>query len=247
MKPVDPVIGIPFFHGTCAEAIAQAAEGGLVVAPSGPGLAQDWPKNPVYRQALSTAELALVDSGYLALIWWLMAGKRLTRISGLRFFEELLADFPVIDRLPGRTFWVMPNAQERDANLTWLGTQGIPATLDDTYLAPLYSRERPEDPELLAILNARRPKWVFLNVGGGVQEPLGWWLREELDYLPTIVCTGAAIAFLSGQQASIPTWADRLYLGWLLRSLRDPKRHGKRYWQTLHLPFVLWNERRKGV
>jgi UDP-N-acetyl-D-mannosaminuronic acid transferase (WecB/TagA/CpsF family) len=81
---------------------------------------------------------------------------------------------------------------------------------------------------------------VILNVGGGVQEQLGCWPKQRLSYTPAIVCTGAAIAFITGGQASIPPWADRLYLGWLLRILSNPRSYTKRYVQALALvPVVL--------
>ncbi|KAF0093625.1 MAG: WecB/TagA/CpsF glycosyl transferase [Puniceicoccaceae bacterium 5H] len=239
MNQRDIVVGIPFFRGTCEEAIDQARQGGLVVAPSGPGLAQDWPRDVTYRDAISTADLILVDSGYLALCWWMMSGYQLNRISGLRFFQELVPSLTHEEREPGVTFWVMPSADQAEANREWLNAQGIAVREQDCYVAPDYSDGAVEDPDLLAVLNEKRPRWVFLNVGGGVQEPLGHWLRQNLDYRPAIVCTGAAIAFLSGQQAPIPDWADRLYLGWLARSVRNPLVHGRRYLDTLRLPYVL--------
>jgi UDP-N-acetyl-D-mannosaminuronic acid transferase (WecB/TagA/CpsF family) len=58
-----------------------------------------------------------------------------------------------------------------------------------------------------------------VNIGGGTQELLGWYLRRNVTGKPLIVCTGAAIAFLSGRQARIPSWADRFYLGWVMRIL----------------------------
>jgi UDP-N-acetyl-D-mannosaminuronic acid transferase (WecB/TagA/CpsF family) len=58
--------------------------------------------------------------------------------------------------------------------------------------------------------------------------------------LPAIHYIGAAIAFLSGDQVNIPVWADRLYMGWLLRTLSDPKRYLPRYWDArLLLPLML--------
>ena len=45
-------------------------------------------------------------------------------------------------------------------------------------------------------------------------------------------CIGAAIAFLSGDQVHIPVWADKMYLGWLFRSLSDPFRYVARYWEA---------------
>ncbi len=92
-----------------------------------------------------------------------------------------------------------------------------------------------EDAELLAVIERRRPVCIFVNVGSGVQEQLGWYLRKNLSYKPAILCTGAAIAFLTGGQAPIPPWADRYYLGWLLRIPRDPKRFGRRYLNAFKL------------
>ena len=54
-----------------------------------------------------------------------------------------------------------------------------------------------------------------------------------------IHCIGAALAFLTGDQPPIPMWADRFYLGWLLRLLRQPRVFGPRYLSALKLPLLL--------
>ena len=64
-------------------------------------------------------------------------------------------------------------------------------------------------------------------------------LREALDYNPTIICSGAALAFLSGQQASIPMWADSFFLGWLFRCFTAPRRFVPRYWKAWKLVWLL--------
>ncbi len=97
----------------------------------------------------------------------------------------------------------------------------------------------------MRILEARRPAVIFVNVGGGVQEQLGWFLRRSLSYRPAILCTGAAIAFLTGGQADIPPWADRFYLGWLLRVLENPARFGRRYLASIGLVEMLVRYREK--
>jgi UDP-N-acetyl-D-mannosaminuronic acid transferase (WecB/TagA/CpsF family) len=63
----------------------------------------------------------------------------------------------------------------------------------------------------LAAFCQKLKRWGWV----GVQERLGYALRKQLSYKPAILCLGAAIAFLSGGQANIPNWADRLMLGWL--------------------------------
>ena len=67
------------------------------------------------------------------------------------------------------------------------------------------------DPALIEQLNRGRPRHIVATIGGGTQERLGLYLRQELDYSPAIHCVGAAIAFLSGDQVHIPVWADRMY------------------------------------
>ena len=69
------------------------------------------------------------------------------------------------------------------------------------------------------------------------QERLGAWLqgrfeKEDTD-LPTIICTGAAIAFLTGEQIQIPKWADRLFLGWAMRCIDKPALYIPRYFKSI--------------
>jgi UDP-N-acetyl-D-mannosaminuronic acid transferase (WecB/TagA/CpsF family) len=74
-----------------------------------------------------------------------------------------------------------------------------------------------------------------VTIGGGTQERLGLYLKQNLSYLPAIHCIGAAIAFLSGDQVHIPVFADKLYLGWLYRCISDPRRYVPRYWEARRL------------
>jgi UDP-N-acetyl-D-mannosaminuronic acid transferase (WecB/TagA/CpsF family) len=224
-------------------------EAGLVVVPSGPGLACDLPRNAAYRRALLEADWVLPDSGLMVLVWNLLhafaPGKTLERYSGLRLLREVLPRPEV--RAPGASFWIMPSAEERDRNLAWLRANGFAALGEaDCHVAPLYKPGADggiDDPELVRILETRKPAVIFVNVGGGVQEQLGWSLRRSLSYRPAILCTGAAIAFLTGGQAEIPPWADRLYLGWLLRVLENPARFGRRYLASIGLVGMLLRHR----
>jgi UDP-N-acetyl-D-mannosaminuronic acid transferase (WecB/TagA/CpsF family) len=81
---------------------------------------------------------------------------------------------------------------------------------------------------------------VIIGIGGGVQEKLGLYLRENLGYRPAIHCVGAALGFLTGDQKAIPDWADRLYLGWLCRLLAQPRIFIPRLSRALELPWLIW-------
>lgn len=235
-RATETILGLAFHTGTTNEAIEAALAGGLVLAPAGPGLAVDFVESEAYREALLRAEMNLTDSGFLLLLWRLRTGRKLPRLSGLGYLQALLAR-PETKAANG-TFWVMPDATEQAANLAWLRAQGVEVTEADCYLAPFYGPGRIEDETLLARIRERRPRVVMLAIGGGVQERLGWWLRETLDAVPArpgVVCIGAAIAFLSGRQVNIPPWADRWSLGWLFRIVAEPRRYAPRYWRALRL------------
>lgn len=242
--PTRRILGVDFFVGSVDTAVERTVtQGGLVVAPSAPGLAVDLVKSASYREALTTAELAITDSGYMVLLWRFFTGEKLPRHSGLKFLRAMLERSEL--KRPGSVFWVMPSAGEDARNRAWLAGQGFPVTADDVYLAPHYAAGPIVDDELVRRIADRRPRIVMLAIGGGVQERVGLMLRAQLKERPAILCLGAAIAFLTGGQASIPPWADKLILGWLLRLLSNPRKFWRRYWDALALAPLLWRNRER--
>jgi UDP-N-acetyl-D-mannosaminuronic acid transferase (WecB/TagA/CpsF family) len=129
-------------------------------------------------------------------------------------------------------------------NLTWLAEQGVVVPKSCIYMAPMYGAEISDAP-LLELLERLRPQHVIVTVGGGTQERLGLYLKRNLSYLPAIHCIGAAIAFLSGDQVKIPVWADKNYLGWLYRSISEPRRYVPRYWEARKLLMMLFRYRER--
>ena len=61
---IGKILGVSFFQGTVKEACQKAQCGGLVVAPSGPGMAHDLQSCKIYAKALLNADLTLLDSGF---------------------------------------------------------------------------------------------------------------------------------------------------------------------------------------
>src|SRR5207244_12845630 len=107
------------------------------------------------------------------------------------------------------------------------------------YIAARYTIQWRAD-ALAAKIDSGQPKHVIVGIGGGVQEKLGLFLKENLPSRPAIHCIGAALAFLTGDQPPIPMWADRFYLGWMLRLLRQPRVFGPRYLNALKLPWLIF-------
>lgn len=230
-SPYRRILGVDFFCGTVHEAIEKMRRGGLLVVPAAPAL-KDLSTNAPYRDALLNADMAITDSAFMVLIWNAIQRDDVSRLSGLEYLRELLLETDV--RRPNNTVWIMASPVSARRNLAWLAHQGIDVPEECVYMAPLY-RGTIDDPELLDLLKRLQPQHVIVTVGGGTQERLGLYLKERLPYLPAIHCIGAAIAFLSGDQVHIPVWADKFYLGWLFRSLSDPRRYVPRYWEARHL------------
>lgn len=231
VTPYRQVLGITFFGGSAEEAVAKMSQGGLLVVPAAPAL-KDLDRSADYRESLLNADLAITDSAFMVLIWNALKRDNLGRLSGLEYLRELLKQEDV--RRPGNTLWIMASPVSAKRNLDWLAEQGIIIPEQCIHMAPMYSANIEDEP-LLEKLNRLRPQHVVVTVGGGTQERLGLYLKRRLEYLPAIHCIGAAIAFLSGDQVHIPVWADKLYLGWLLRSLSEPKRYVPRYWEARKL------------
>lgn len=225
--------GLSFFRGDAEAAVEHLRqEGGLLVAPSGPGLAE-LDRFPGYATALQEADLILMDSGALVLAWVLMTGEWLPRLSGYAFFDRLVAAEKV--DWVNNSLWVLPSVDEADRWRAYMRARGHTLPDESIHIAPQYDRDAPADPDLLERFAQRPVHWVLVQVGGGVQEPLGAWLKSVLPGSPAIVCTGAAMAFITGSQVRIPWWADRLFLGWLLRVGSGPLVYGRRYIRALRL------------
>ncbi len=232
----EQILGVRFFNGSVDAAVSTMCEcGGLLVVPAAPALVHIR-YDEGYRRALVEADLAIADSGAMVLLWKILRHRKITRISGLAYLKRLLQSANL--REPGRTFLVLPTNRALDKALQWLGDHRHPMDTNDCYVAPHYS-SNVRDAFLVETLNARRPNHIIVAIGGGVQEKLGLYLKENCDYVPAIHCIGAALGFLTGDQQPIPDWADKLYLGWLLRLLRNPRLYARRFWLAHELPGLI--------
>jgi exopolysaccharide biosynthesis WecB/TagA/CpsF family protein len=236
MVPTCQILGVQFFNGNVEEATSLMLQrGGLLVAPSGTCFAR-LRDDEKYRRAVLAADLAIADSGLMVGLWRLLRRQNVQRISGLKYLKHLLG------RLKGEgkrdVFWVLPTERAEEKLLDWSRGAAFPITSENCYVAPRYGFEV-GDQNLLALIEQRRAAHVIIAIGSGAQEKLGYYLRENLSYRPAIHCTGAALGFITGDQTSIPDWADRFYLGWLWRLVAQPRIFIPRLALGLELPWLI--------
>jgi len=231
------IFDIKFIDGRIKNALRLLSNGGLMVAPAAPALVEI-KNNPIYYRALLVSDFAIPDSGFMVLVLKYLKGIKIQKLSGVEFLRGFIEKYNNSDNL----FLVDPNINSVKTNNEFLRKSGINISRDNHYVAPIYEKNKIVDPKLLEILEIKRPKYIMINLGGGVQEPLGLFIKEHISYNPSILCTGAAIAILNGQQAPMPKWVDKLYLGWLVRCIFNPRVFIPRYLKGFKLLPLLLTE-----
>jgi len=231
------ILGIRFFNGDVDEALGSMfRKGGFLVAPSGTCFAR-LREDETYRHAVVGADLAIADSGLMIVLWRLLRREKVHRISGFKYLKHL------VGKLKGEgnttVCWVLPSESARQKLLDWSSRERFSIKRENCYVAPRYGSDV-EDRSFLALIEKQRPAHVIIAIGSGAQEKLGYYLRENLPYRPAIHCIGAALGFLTGDQVSIPEWADRLYLGWLCRLFAQPGVFIPRLSRAVELPLLIW-------
>src|SRR5256885_14895258 len=166
MTSTEQILGIHFFNGPVDEAVdTMSANGGLLVVPAAPALVK-LSEDPDYRRALTSADMAIADSGAMVLLWRIFTGRRVERISGLKFLKRVatrLASHP-----NERVLWIVPSEHAHEKTIAWLRRVNLTASAD-FYIAPRYSAQVRDD-ALAAKIENHPPTHVVIGIGGGVPE-----------------------------------------------------------------------------
>jgi UDP-N-acetyl-D-mannosaminuronic acid transferase (WecB/TagA/CpsF family) len=226
------ILGIQFFKGKTEGVFTILSnKGGLMTVPAAPALVTiAYDKD--YYDALLESDIVIPDSGYMILIWNTFFKNKINKISGLEFINFFIEN---IHKFKEDTFFLVnPSDVDGKINKDFLNGKGLKIEEKGIYTAPFY-KENVNDVHLLSLIEAQKPKWIFINIGGGTQEKLGLFLKQNLSYSPAILCTGAALAFKTGRQVNMPVWVDYIYMGWLLRCISNPKVFIPRYFSGFKL------------
>jgi UDP-N-acetyl-D-mannosaminuronic acid transferase (WecB/TagA/CpsF family) len=166
---------------------------------------------------LKGATVAIFDSGLLTLLLKIFINYKIKKFSGYRFLGHFIEDKSIQNK---RIFSIDPNKVELKANNKLLKKN---FKFVKNYLCQLYTKKNFYDSKLKKEIKNFKPQIIIINIGGGVQEPLAYHLKNEINYKGIIICSGAAISFYTGYQAPISSLIDRMYLGWFIRILYKPK------------------------
>ena len=210
--------GIEFYNCTFKYIFRKLKKGGYLVAPAASALSS-LEKNKNYHNSLKNADIAILDSGFFCILLRIFKKIKVKKLSGYFFLNKFLnSKFKKSEKF----LTIDPNIDEAKANISLLKKKKIFKL--KSYVAPFYDK-KVVDKKLLKLARVYRPKYVIINLGGQKQEILALYLKKNLNFKLSIICTGAAIAFLTKKQAPINDFVDKFYLGWIVRLIYNPKNH----------------------
>ena len=206
---------IKFYSGDYDQIKYEFDKGGVLVAPAASALANiDTDKQ--YYSSLKNSKIAILDSGFFCILLRIFRFQKVKKLSGFLFLKTFLDNFKNQQKI----LFIDPSKKSNILNIKFLKSKKI--INFKTYIAPNYNKKF-FDLKLLNLINKYKPKYIVINIGGGSQEPLAIYINKNIKYKVSIMCTGAALAFMTGEQAPINKFIDKIYLGWLTRIIWNPK------------------------
>lgn len=193
--------------------------------------------DPRLRELYRTADLVLAD-GFPLVLASLLRGPRLpARVTGADLIEPLCAEAS----RAGISIFVVGTTLTILAKACRSLVRRFPGLVIAGVHAPSFGFDagHPECAEVAEMIRRAAPQIVFVALGSPKQE---LWARAYMDHLPPAVyiCTGAGFDYLAGLPPRAPRLMRELWLEWLWRLAREPRRLAKRYALDLvHFPVLL--------
>ena len=210
----------------------------LFVFPSGSGIPLI-NNNKNYYSALKKADYVFFDSGLFVLLLRIFKNVKVKKFSGFKFLSLF---FKYLKFNKNKSiFCIDSDFKISKSNKKFIKKLGIYKMYN--YVAPVYNPNRLNDKKLINEINKFNPDFILTNIGGGTQEILGMYLKKNLKKKTSILCTGGAISFFTGEQAPINYLIDKFYLGLIVRLIFNPLIFYKRFFFAFKLfPMVLFSD-----
>jgi exopolysaccharide biosynthesis WecB/TagA/CpsF family protein len=212
--------------GAIARVIALARQGPSLVVTANLDHALRLRKDARLRELYRTADLVLAD-GFPLVLASMLRGPRLPgRVTGADLIEPLCAEAS----RAGISIFVVGTTLPILSKACRSLVRRFPGLVIAGVHAPSFGFEvgHQECAEVAAMIREAAPNVVFVALGSPKQE---LWAKAYMDDLPPAVyiCTGAGFDYLAGLPSRAPRLVRQLWLEWLWRLVREPRRLAKRY------------------
>ena len=228
--------GIKFYNYSFTKIVSIIDKGGYLVAPAASALS-NISNNKKYHESLKKSDVAIFDSGFFCILLRIFKGKKINKLSGYFFLKKFLS---MNFKKKTKFLTIDPAVADSKINKLYLRSKNIKNV--KSYIAPKYEHNNVYDQKLIKLIKKYKPKYIIINIGGEIQEILGLFIKNNTSDKISIICTGAAIAFLTKRQAPINDVIDKFYLGWLARIVFNPRKSLVRTIKSLYLIKHVINE-----
>lgn len=191
--------------------------------------------DPLFREVLRNADLAVADGVGLQLAARWTGQHLLNRVPGVELCEQLAArsgtdqiSLFLLGAAPGVAKAAAGVLRERHAHVQIVGTfAGSPRVGDEPIIHEYIRAARP-DVLLVAYGAPQQDVWIARN-----QAVLG---------VPVALGVGGAFDFLAGRVPRAPRWMRRTGLEWLFRLIQQPWRIKRIWTAVVRFPLAVWQE-----
>jgi len=216
---------------------------GYLVAPAASSLI-NIETNHHYLKALQKSSVAILDSGFFCFLILFFKLKKVNKFSGYRliyFFlhDENLKNFKILS--------LESSIENLNNNKYFLKSKKF--KFKRHYLCPIYKQDLFYDKKLITLIIKYKPKIIIINIGGEAQEQLALYIKNTSSWKTSILCTGAALSFISNTSNffKINLLIDKIYLGWLVRSLNNPIFFYQRVLKSMKLIYLVFKSKIKFI
>lgn len=191
-------------------------------------------KNQELRDFLSRAQLRLIDGWPLAFAASLAEAKKWPRVTGSDLLPKL---FEILDTKTRVGIIGGSDQNQIKAKLNNLYPQLNLVLVNDEFF-----EESAESAKRIAQLcEENQINILVLSLGNPKQEVLAAYLKNhQVSSLRVVLCFGASVDFLIGEQIRAPKFLQQIGFEWFYRLVTNPKKFIKRYSRAIWPSLVLF-------
>lgn len=180
-----------------------------------------------YRDVQNGGIMAIPDGGPLSSVGRKRGYENMRRVTGPSYMQHIFSDS---GKKGYRHFFYGATAETTNKMLERISNNYDNVTIAGVYNPPFRPLTDQEDREVIDLINASNPDFIWVGLGAPKQEI--WMANHKGKVKGFMIGVGAAFDYLAGNIKRAPDWMQKRNLEWFYRFLQDPKRLFKRYLVT---------------
>jgi N-acetylglucosaminyldiphosphoundecaprenol N-acetyl-beta-D-mannosaminyltransferase len=232
-EPCVAILGIAIDNLTMAEVLGiveeEIAEGSFhQIATANVDFLVNSVSDDELRETLNRCDVVLADG--MPLVWasGFLSTKLKERVAG----ADLVPQLARLSSQHGYRIFMLGADEESSAGAaTWMQRNFPGVCIAGRYSPRFQPLEEMDHEDILSRIEAAKPDILLVAFGNPKQEK---WIAMHRNRLRVPVCigVGGSFEFLSGRLRRAPVWMQQSGLEWLYRTIQEPSRLAKRYFNN---------------